>query len=83
MVGAAIPFTPVGRLLGFTPLPPLFFAALTGMVATYLVLVETAKMYFYRRHLPGRPLALAVGSREQAVRRWVNRWTHPRRGLAA
>ena len=83
LVGAAIPFTPLGHLLGFTPLPPLFFAALAGMVAIYLVLVETAKTYFYRRHLPGPPLALPVGGREQAVRRWVNRWTHPRRGLAA
>ena len=55
LVGAAIPFTPIGHLLGFTPLPPLFFAALAAMVVTYLVLVEIAKTLFYRRHLTGRP----------------------------
>jgi len=30
-------------------LPLRFFFALTGMVVTYLILVETAKRYFFRR----------------------------------
>jgi len=74
-VGAAIPFTPLGPPLGFSPLPPLFFVALAGMVATYLVLVETAKLLFYRHVVGGRPLAVATGRRERAVRRWTARWT--------
>ncbi|HSR24072.1 MAG TPA: HAD-IC family P-type ATPase, partial [Candidatus Eisenbacteria bacterium] len=77
-VGATIPFTPLGRLFGFSPLPALFFAALAAMVAAYLLLVETAKALFYRRAVPGRPLAVRVGSRERTIRRWTARWTHPR-----
>jgi P-type Mg2+ transporter len=49
-VGAAIPFTPVAPWLGFTPLPPLFFAILVLMVVTYLGLVEVVKRWFYRRY---------------------------------
>ena len=77
-VGATIPFTPLGRLFGFSPLPAPFFAALAAMVAAYLLLVETAKALFYRRAAPPRPLAVRVGSRERTIRRWTARWTHPR-----
>jgi hypothetical protein len=38
---------PVARV---TPLPPLFFAVLTGMVLLYLALVEAVKGRFYRRY---------------------------------
>jgi Mg2+-importing ATPase len=77
-VGATIPFTPLGGLFGLTPLPPLFFLVLAGMVATYLVLVETAKAFFYRAQATGRPLAVEPGRREQLVRRWLMRWSsHP------
>src|SRR5215831_18145210 len=48
-VGAVLPFTPFGRLLGFSPLPPAFFLALAAMVAAYLTLVEIAKTLFYRQ----------------------------------
>jgi P-type Mg2+ transporter len=74
-VGAVIPFTPVGALFGFSPLPPLFFAALGGMVVTYLVLVEIAKLLFYRHVARGQPLAVRVGRRERTMRRWTARWT--------
>jgi Mg2+-importing ATPase len=77
-VGAAIPFTPLGGLLGLTPLPPLFFLVLAGMVVTYLILVETAKAFFYRAHATGPALAVDPGRREQLVRRWLTRWSHPR-----
>jgi Mg2+-importing ATPase len=60
-IGAVIPYTPFGTLIGFRPLPAPFFLALVGMVALYLVLVETAKHYFYR-------LADARAIRELAVR---------------
>jgi Mg2+-importing ATPase len=47
-VGAALPATPLAHSLGFQPLPAGFFAALAGMVASYLVLVEIGKRIFYR-----------------------------------
>jgi Mg2+-importing ATPase len=67
--GAALPFTPLGALFGFSPLPPLFFVALAGMVLTYLVMVEIAKLLFYRHVTPSRPLAVHAGRRERTVRR--------------
>jgi P-type Mg2+ transporter len=48
IVGAVLPFTPLGHLLGFRPLPGLFFLALAGIVVCYLVLIEVGKYWFYR-----------------------------------
>lgn len=48
LLACLLPFTPFASLLGFEPLPPLFFAILAGMVASYLVLLEIAKRLFYR-----------------------------------
>lgn len=48
-VGIALPFTPLAAVLGFTPLPPLFFAFLAGVTATYLLLVELVKRRLMRR----------------------------------
>ncbi len=39
-VGVALPFSPLAAVLGFQRLPIAFFAALAGMVVTYLVLIE-------------------------------------------
>ncbi|GHG42573.1 magnesium-translocating P-type ATPase [Sinomonas cellulolyticus] len=47
-IGAVLPYTPIGALIGFWPLPADFFLALVGMVLLYLVLVETAKHFYYR-----------------------------------
>ncbi len=44
-----LPYTPVGAWFGLVPLPALFFAYLAAAVAAYLVLVEIAKRWFYRR----------------------------------
>jgi Mg2+-importing ATPase len=44
-----LPFTPVAAWLGFTPLPPLFFVLLGGLVTAYLLLVEAGKRWFYKR----------------------------------
>ena len=38
-----------GCLARFTPLPPLFFGLLAGLVMGYLLLVEAGKRWFYRR----------------------------------
>jgi Mg2+-importing ATPase len=55
-VGAVLPFTPLARLLGFRPLPGLFFFALTLMVISYLALIELGKHWFYRvSRAPARP----------------------------
>jgi Mg2+-importing ATPase len=48
LAGAVLPFTPFARLLGFQPLPGLFFLALTLMVISYLALIELGKHWFYR-----------------------------------
>jgi Mg2+-importing ATPase len=47
-IGTAIPFTPLAQPMGFTPLPPLYFAFLGVATITYLSLVEVAK----RRLMP-------------------------------
>jgi len=57
LVGAALPFTPLAHLLGFRPLPGLFFLALTLMVVSYLALIELGKRWFYRLYgAPATPV---------------------------
>ena len=48
IVGAVLPFTPLGHVLGFGPLPGPFFLALAGIVVCYLLLIEIGKFWFYR-----------------------------------
>jgi Mg2+-importing ATPase len=47
-VGTILPFTFLGRFLGFTALPPEYWILLLLMVATYLLLVEAGKVFFYK-----------------------------------
>jgi Mg2+-importing ATPase len=47
-LGIAIPFTPLGTFLGFTPLPPIYWLLLVLMVVTYLLLVDAGKVFFYK-----------------------------------
>jgi Mg2+-importing ATPase len=47
-IGAILPATPIAHSLGFQPLPAGYFAALLGMVAAYLALVEIGERLFYR-----------------------------------
>jgi Mg2+-importing ATPase len=42
-IGIALPFSPLARELGFTPLPAMYFVFLTIATITYLWLVELAK----------------------------------------
>jgi Mg2+-importing ATPase len=44
-----LPLTPLGRLLGFSPLPAPFLLLLGVIVMLYLVVAEIAKAGFYRR----------------------------------
>jgi Mg2+-importing ATPase len=50
VIAVALPFTPIGTWLGFVPLPAGFLVALAAMTATYLVVVEYVKAWFYNRH---------------------------------
>ena len=44
-----LPFTPLAHYLGFTPLPLSFFGLLAALLVSYLLMVEGAKQWFYRR----------------------------------
>lgn len=46
----AIPFTPLGKLIGFVALPPVFFAYLGGIVLGYMILVTVIKKAYVRRY---------------------------------
>ena len=43
-----LPYTPLARLFGFVPVPPMFLAALALIMVFYIVVAEVAKFYFYR-----------------------------------
>ena len=47
LAGLVVVISPLGSLLGFAPLPPLFFGVLVLMTATYLALVQVIKRRFY------------------------------------
>jgi Mg2+-importing ATPase len=49
-IALLLPFTPLGTILGFEPLPLVFFAILLPLVVTYLLAVEAVKRWFYRRY---------------------------------
>jgi Mg2+-importing ATPase len=49
-VTIALPYTSLGRLLGFTPLPPLLLGVIALLSVTYLLLVQVVKTWFYKRH---------------------------------
>ncbi|MBS0159743.1 MAG: cation transporting ATPase C-terminal domain-containing protein, partial [Nitrospira sp.] len=42
-----LPVTPLGGLLGFEPLPPIFWAVLVGILVAYVGAAELAKLLFY------------------------------------
>jgi Mg2+-importing ATPase len=50
LAGAALPYTPLGALMGFTPLPLSLLGAIALLALTYLMLVQVVKTWFYRRH---------------------------------
>jgi Mg2+-importing ATPase len=49
-IAAVLPYTPVGSLLRFTPLPASMLAMIAFLAATYLLVVQAVKSWFYRRH---------------------------------
>jgi len=46
--GTILPFTFLGRFLGFVSLPAEYWVLLVLMVATYLLLVDAGKVFFYK-----------------------------------
>jgi Mg2+-importing ATPase len=48
-VGVWLPFSPLAGFLGFTPLPPVFFAWLAGFLIAYGVITHTVKMWFAKK----------------------------------
>jgi Mg2+-importing ATPase len=49
-IAVVLPYTPLGSLLGFVPLPLSLLGAIAFLAATYLLLVHAVKSWFYRRH---------------------------------
>ena len=49
-VATVLPYTPLGALLRFTPLPLSLLAVIAFLALTYLFLVQAVKTWFYRRH---------------------------------
>ncbi|MFA6666123.1 MAG: cation transporting ATPase C-terminal domain-containing protein, partial [Armatimonadota bacterium] len=50
IIGFILPFTGLGYLLGFTPLPVALLITIGVLTVTYLALVQVVKSIFYRRH---------------------------------
>jgi Mg2+-importing ATPase len=48
-VGASLPFSPLGPYLGFTPLPPLYWPLLAGILLGYVALTQGVKTWLFRK----------------------------------
>jgi Mg2+-importing ATPase len=44
-----LPYSPLATLLGFVPLPPLYWLALIGLMLGYVVLSQLVKTWFVRK----------------------------------
>ena len=53
VLALVLPFTPLGKVFGFVPLPTTFLLILVGFIVVYLVLVELMKSWFYHRYANG------------------------------
>jgi Mg2+-importing ATPase len=49
-LGWIIPYTPLGRIFQFSPLPLPIVLTIVGIVIVYLICVEIGKRYFYRKY---------------------------------
>jgi Mg2+-importing ATPase len=49
LFGAALPFSPLAGVFGFTPLPPLYWPAIFGFLLCYAALAQITKSWFARR----------------------------------
>ena len=69
LIGALLPYSPLSALLGFSPLPAPFFLALVAMILGYLVLVETAKVWYFRKLSAPVPTVRRRGLTTRVLRR--------------
>ena len=53
IIAIALPFTPIGRAFGFRPFPTVFLAYLLAIVASYMLMAEAVKRWFYGWKRPG------------------------------
>ena len=74
-VGTVLPFTPLGHVLGFRPLPGPFFLFLIVAVVSYLALIEVGKHWFYRSYLAPAVPAPRHRTPGHRVRRRAARFT--------
>lgn len=49
-IAVVLPYTALGKVLQFTPLPLSLLGAIGFLAVTYLLLVQVVKSWFYRRH---------------------------------
>jgi Mg2+-importing ATPase len=49
-VAFILPYTPLASIFKFSPPPPMFYLALAGLIAAYLVLVEVVKKWFTKKY---------------------------------
>ena len=78
-VGIALTLAPVGRTLGFRPLPWQFFGALALFVAAYLLLVEITKAMFYAEPIRAPGLPHRTRGRAHRIHRRAAKFSHPGR----
>jgi Mg2+-importing ATPase len=50
VLGFLLPYTPLGPVVGLTPMPIALVGVIVGFAVTYLALVQLVKLWFYRRH---------------------------------
>ena len=50
LIAFVLPYTPLGTVIGFTPMPLLLVGTIVVFAATYLGLVQIVKTWFYRHH---------------------------------
>ena len=74
-IGVALPYLPFGHSLGFTHLPLAYYPILAALVVCYLVLVESVKSVFYRRHAVGAPVAERRPHHVRRVHRRADRFS--------
>lgn len=49
LIGAALPFSPIAGVFGFTPLPPLYWPAIFSFLICYSVLAHLVKSWFVKK----------------------------------
>jgi Mg2+-importing ATPase len=49
-LGAWLPFSPLANVLGFVPLPPVYWLYLLGFLTCYFALTQLVKSWFIRRY---------------------------------